>query len=135
MQTHDLAANAAQSPVSTPSTKSSPTNRSASLRLWLRRAAWLVEKEVYQSADMPKPRNAVGRAKDLADAEMKNLLLADIRVREEAVRELAVRRGVVVKDYLTAANLLADRLVLGASKTAAPDPKWTPGAELNLASP
>ncbi len=92
-------------------------------------------KEVYQRADMPKPRNALGLTKDLPDAEMEKLLLADIRVSDDAMRELAVRRGVVVKDYLAAANLPADRLVLGASKTAASDPKWTPGVELNLASP
>ncbi len=42
MQTNDLAANAAQSPVSTPSTKSSPTNRSARLRWWPRRGTRLV---------------------------------------------------------------------------------------------
>ena len=92
-------------------------------------------KEVYKRADMPKPRNVVGLTKDLPDAEMEKLLLADIKVSEEAMRELAVQRGVVVKDYLAAANLPADRLFLGATKTAAPDPKWAPRAELNLASP
>ena len=92
-------------------------------------------KAVYQRADMAKPRNAIGLTKDLPDAEMEKLLLSDIRVSDDAMRELAVRRGVVVKDYLAAANLPPDRLVLGASKTATPDPKWTPGAELNLASP
>ena len=92
-------------------------------------------KEVYKRADMPKPRNVVGLTKDLPDAEMENLLLADIKVSDDAMRELAVQRGVVVKDYLTAANLPADRLFLGAIKTAAADPKRTPRAELNLASP
>jgi len=92
-------------------------------------------KEVYKRSDMPKPRNVVGLTKDLPDAEMENLLLADIKVSDEAMRELAVQRGVVVKDYLAAANLPADRLFLGATKTAATDPKWTPRAELNLASP
>ncbi len=92
-------------------------------------------KDVYQRADMAKPRNLVGLTKDLPDAEMEKLLLDDIRVSDEAMRELAVQRGVVVKDYLAAANLPADRLSLGASKTAAPDPKWTPRAELNLVSP
>jgi Domain of Unknown Function (DUF748) len=92
-------------------------------------------KEVYKRADMPKPRNVVGLTKDLPEAEMEKLLLADIKVTDDAMRELAVQRGVVVKDYLAAANLPTDRLFLGASKTAAPDPKWTPRAELNLASP
>ena len=66
---------------------------------------------------------------------MEKLLLADIRVSDGAMRALAVQRGVAVKDYLAAANLQADRLFLGASKSAAPDPKWTPRAELNLAAP
>ena len=92
-------------------------------------------KDVYKRADMPKPRNVVGLTKDLPEPEMEKLLLADIRVSDDAMRALAVQRGVAVKDYLAAANLPADRLFLGASKSAAPDPKWTPRAELNLAAP
>ena len=92
-------------------------------------------KELYKRAELPKPRNVIGLTKDLPDAEMENLLLADIRVSDGAMRELAVQRGVVVKDYLAAANLPADRLFLGAIKTAAVDPKRTPRAELNLVSP
>ncbi len=92
-------------------------------------------KEVYKNADMSKPRNLVGMAKDLPVPEMENLLLADIKVTDDAMRELAVQRGVVVKDYLAAKNLPADRLFLGASKTVPPDAKWTPRAELVLAIP
>lgn len=91
--------------------------------------------QVYKRADMPKPRNVLGLTKDLPESEMEKLLLADIKVSDDAMRELAVQRGVVVKDYLAAANLPTDRLFLGATKTAAPDAKWTPRAELNLASP
>jgi Domain of Unknown Function (DUF748) len=91
-------------------------------------------KEVYKRADMPKPRNAIGLAKDLPDAEMEKLLLADIKVTGDAMRELAVQRGVAVKDYLAAARLPTDRLFLGAAKIQAPDAKWTPRAELNLGS-
>lgn len=92
-------------------------------------------KEVYKNADMSKPRNLVGMAKDLPVPEMENLLLADIKVTDDAMRELAVQRGVVVKDYLASKNLPADRLFLGASKTVPPDAKWTPRAELVLAAP
>ncbi len=74
-------------------------------------------------------------AKDLPVPEMENLLLADIKVTEDAMRELAVQRGVVVKDYLAAKNLPTDRLFLGASKTVPPDAKWAPRAELLLAIP
>ncbi|MES2511153.1 MAG: DUF748 domain-containing protein [Pseudomonadota bacterium] len=92
-------------------------------------------REVYKHADMSKPRNLVGMAKDLPVPEMEALLLADIKVNDDAMRELAVQRGVVVKDYLSGKSLPTDRLFLGASKTVAPDAKWTPRAELVLAVP
>lgn len=92
-------------------------------------------KEVYKRADMPKPRNLVGLAKDLPVPEMEKLLLADIQVNDDAMRELAVQRGVAVKDYLASRELPPERLFLGAAKTIPPEAKWTPRAELNLAMP
>ncbi len=91
-------------------------------------------KEVYKHADMSKPRNLVGMAKDLPVADMEKLLLADIRVNDDAMRELAVQRGVVVKDYLATKDLPPERLFLGAAKAVPPEAKWTPRAELELAS-
>jgi hypothetical protein len=92
-------------------------------------------KDVYQRADMPKPRNVIGLAKGLPEAEMEKLLLADIPVSEDAMRALAQQRGVAVKDYLAAKRLPPEQLVLGAAKVLPPDAKWTPRAELNLAMP
>ncbi|UUZ67692.1 DUF748 domain-containing protein [Polaromonas sp. P2-4] len=92
-------------------------------------------KEVYKRADMPKPRNLIGLAKDLPVPEMEKLLLTDIKVNDDAMRELAVQRGVAVKDYLAARNFPPDRLFLGAAKAVPPEAKWTPRAELNLALP
>lgn len=92
-------------------------------------------KEVYKRADMPKPRNLIGLAKDLPVAEMEKLLLADIKVNDDAMRELAVQRGVAVKDYLASRDLPPERLFLGAAKAVPPEAKWTPRAELNLAMP
>lgn len=92
-------------------------------------------KEVYKRADMPKPRNLVGLAKDLPVPEMEKLLLADIKVNDDAMRELAVQRGVAVKDYLASRDLPPERLFLGAAKAVPPEAKWTPRAELNLAMP
>ena len=92
-------------------------------------------KEVYRRADIPKPRNLVGLARDLPDAEMEALLLANIQVDEQAVRVLAVQRGVAVRDYLATRDLPSQRLFLGAAKAVAPEAKWSPRAELNLASP
>ncbi|HAL40340.1 MAG TPA: hypothetical protein DCP03_20470, partial [Polaromonas sp.] len=92
-------------------------------------------KEVYKRADIPKPRNLIGLAKDLLEPEMEKLLLADIEVNDEAMRELAVQRGVAVRDYLVSRDLPSERLFLGAAKTVPPEAKWTPRAELNLAMP
>lgn len=92
-------------------------------------------KEVYKRADMPKPRNLIGLAKDLPVPEMEKLLLADIKVNDDAMRELAVQRGVAVKDYLASRDLPPERLFLGAARAVPPEAKWTPRAELNLAMP
>lgn len=92
-------------------------------------------KEVYKRADMPKPRNAIGISRDLPPEEMEKLLLAHISVSEDAMRELAVQRGVAVKDYLASRSLPLERLFLGAAKAVPPEAKWTPRAELQLASP
>lgn len=92
-------------------------------------------KEVYKRADMPKPRNLIGLTKDQPVAEMEKLLLADIKVSDDAMHELAVQRGMAVKEYLASRDLPSDRLFLGAVKTVPAEAKWTPRAELNLAMP
>jgi len=91
-------------------------------------------KEVYQRADITKPRNLAGVAQEVPVTEMEALLLANIAVTEDAIRELAVQRGVAVKDYLSAQKLPVERLFLGAVKPAANDPNWSPRAELSLAN-
>ena len=72
---------------------------------------------VYRRADIAKPRNLVGLTKDIEVPDMEALLLANITVNEEAVRELALQRGVVVRDYLASRQVSAERLFLGAAKT------------------
>jgi hypothetical protein len=91
-------------------------------------------KEVYKRADITKPRNMVGLTKDIAPADMEALLLASINVNEDAMRELALQRGVVVKDYLASRKLPVERLFLGAAKAVKPDAEWKPHAELSLTS-
>ena len=76
---------------------------------------------------------------------MEALLLADIPATDELMRELALKRGLVVRDYLASRQLPPERLFLGAPKIApdkAPAPNatatspaaapWTPRAELAL---
>ena len=90
-------------------------------------------KEVYRRADIVKPKNALGLAQDLPPAEMEALLLASIGVDEEAMQQLALRRGVVVRDYLATRELPSSRLFLGAPKVATGDAaNWTPRVDLKL---
>lgn len=71
-------------------------------------------KAVYRRSDITKPRNALGLTKDLTVPEMEALLLASIPVNEDAMRDLAVARGVAVKDQLALLKVPLDRLFLGA---------------------
>ena len=89
-------------------------------------------KEVYKRADIVKPKNVIGLAKDLPANEMEGLLLASIIVSDDAMQQLAVRRGVVVRDYLATKDLPTSRLFLGAPKTAPGEGAWTPRADLKL---
>ncbi|MDM0118769.1 DUF748 domain-containing protein [Variovorax arabinosiphilus] len=89
---------------------------------------------VYKRADITKPRNLIGLAKDLPQKEMEDLLLATLTVNDEAIRQLAVERGAVVRDYLLGKQLPSERLFLGAVRTNPSGNDWKPGAELNLAT-
>lgn len=89
-------------------------------------------KAVYQRADLPKPRNLLGLAKDLPGPEMEALLLASVPVSDDLLQALAVERGVVVRDYLLGRAVAVNRLFLGAPKTLRNEGAWTPSAELLL---
>lgn len=91
-------------------------------------------KAVYQRADISKPRNLVGMAKDIPVPDMEALLLAAVPVTADSVRELAVARGVAVKDYLASRELPEDRMFLGAPRLAREGERWVPQAELQLAA-
>jgi len=92
-------------------------------------------KAIYMRANFPKPRNALGMVKDLLVPEMEQLLLANMPADEDAIRQLAIQRGVAVRDYLAAKQLPLDRLFLGASKTVDEDANWKPQADLQLTMP
>ncbi len=94
-------------------------------------------KEAYRRADIKKPRNLIGMAKDLPQAEMEALLLDSIAVPESAMSDLALARGVAVRDYLASRQVPADRLFVGAPKLQPEGEgatRWTPKAELALAT-
>ena len=92
-------------------------------------------KAIYKRANFPKPRNALGLVKDLPLPEMEQLLLANMPADDDAIRQLAVQRGVAVRDYLAGKQLPLNRLFLGASKTVDEGPNWRPQADLQLAMP
>lgn len=93
-------------------------------------------KSLYARTELTdKPRNALGVAQELPVAEMEALLLADMQVTDESVRNLAVQRSVAVRDYLAAQQVPLERLFLGAPRTVSAETGWAPRAELELARP
>jgi hypothetical protein len=89
---------------------------------------------VYRRADITKPRNLVGMTKDIEIPDMQALLLANITVGEDAIRDLAQQRGLAVKDYLSNKKVATERLFLGAINTGGQAADAKPQALLNLAS-
>ena len=102
-----------------------PATRSALLR------------KLYQQTRLPdKPRNLVGMAKDIPDADMAALLAKNVAVNDEAMRQQALARAIAVRDALVAKGISSDRLFLAApSLHAAGTDAWTPRATLALAMP
>jgi uncharacterized protein involved in outer membrane biogenesis len=97
-----------------------------------------VLKAVYRATDLPdKPRNALGFARDIPPAEMEARLMASLPVSAEAMRELALRRGLAVRDTLLAKGLPGERLFLAAPKlreAGEGDAAWTPRVQLSLST-
>jgi len=54
----------------------------------------------YRAETFAKPRNVLGIAKSLPPAEMEQLMMANIKVGDEDLRALAVRRASVVREVL-----------------------------------
>ena len=75
------------------------------------RNRWLTE--AYRSAVLPdRPRNALGMLKDVPPAEMEAMLLADAKIDDDALRQLASRRAQAVKDGIVATGVESERLFL-----------------------
>ncbi|CAB5661196.1 Uncharacterized protein involved in outer membrane biogenesis [Delftia tsuruhatensis] len=91
-------------------------------------------KALYSRSDFAKPRNVIGMAKDLPTDQMRSLLLAQISVPDDAMRELALARGVAVRDYLAQQQLPLERLFLGAPRLDSQDQEWSPRAQLSLST-
>ena len=79
---------------------------------------------VYKDEDFPKPRNAIGLAKDLPRAEMETLILTHTTVSDEDLHRLAEHRAQIVRDSLVdKAHAPAERVFLVAPKLDAEDIK------------
>ena len=94
--------------------------------------------QVYKNTDLPdKPKNALGIAKSVPAPEMEALLKSRVVVTSEAARELALQRGIAVRDALIAKGLPNERLFLAAPKLRASgeeDAAWTPRVQLTLST-
>ena len=90
---------------------------------------------VYRRAAIPKPLTAQGQLQPLSKDDMESLLLSHLPASEDQMRELAVQRGVAVRDYLAARQIPMARLFLGSARTVPPEAKWRPRAQLSLSTP
>jgi len=96
---------------------------------------------VYQRTALAgKPRNLLGLARDVPVAQMEAMLLQAVPVNQDTLRELALQRGLAVRDALVAAGLPGARLFLGAPQlqaaaTGEGGQAWTPRAQLVLSQP
>lgn len=72
---------------------------------------------LYDAAKFNKPRNVLGLAKTLPDAEAEQLLLQNLTVDTDDLRDLAQRRADTVRDYLEDVALVSrERMFLIAPK-------------------
>lgn len=78
----------------------------------------------YKEEKFPKPRNFLGMAKDLPVPEMEKLMLTNIRVTDDDLRQLAVERASQARDRLAGPGLVEpERIFLVEPKTLAPERK------------
>ena len=97
-----------------------------------------IVRRLYADAKLPnKPRNVIGLAKDIPVAEMESLLRNATVVSTDTAHELALQRGLAVRDALIAKGLPSERLFLAAPKLRASgedDAAWSPRVQLALST-
>ena len=78
--------------------------------------------KLYASASFAKPRNLLGLAKTLPPAEMEQLLLANIKIGDDDLQALALRRETLVQAYLSdVVHVPIERLFLVSPKLSGQD--------------
>jgi len=68
-------------------------------------------KAVYKKEKFPKPRNAIGLVKDLPEAEMKKLIIANTVVSDADLQTLAQERAKSVMEYLVNKGSIASERI------------------------
>jgi uncharacterized protein involved in outer membrane biogenesis len=95
-------------------------------------------RRLYADTRLPdKPRNAIGLARDIPVPEMEALLRRATVVSSDTARELALQRGLAVRDALVAKGLPGERLFLAAPRLRASgedDAAWSPRVQLALST-
>ena len=95
-------------------------------------------KRIYDDTKLPdKPRNAFGFAKSIPVSEMEALLMKATVVSTDSARELALQRGLAVRDALIAKGLPSERLFVAAPKLRASgeeEAAWSPRVQLALST-
>jgi hypothetical protein len=80
--------------------------------------------KAYAGAKFPKPKNGLGLEKSVPPSEQEKLMLANTRVEDDELRDLALRRATVVQAALTkAAPETRARLFMVAPKVVATGPR------------
>jgi uncharacterized protein involved in outer membrane biogenesis len=81
-------------------------------------------KLAYKEEKFPKPKNALGMAKDIPAPEMEKLMLTYTEVKEEDLRLLASQRAMKVKEgIIKAGQVEPERIFIVGPKTLAPPKK------------
>jgi len=81
-------------------------------------------KMAYKAEKFPKPKNIIGMAKDIPNAEMEKLMLTYIEVKEGDLRTLASQRSMKVKDaILKSKQVEPERVFILEPKSLAPEKK------------
>lgn len=79
-------------------------------------------KAAYKEEKFPKPRNIIGIAKSLPVPEMEKLMLTNIVVKDDDLKQLASERALKVKDHLLKSQKIEqERIFLVEPKTLQPD--------------
>jgi hypothetical protein len=97
-------------------------------------------RRLYADTPIPdKPRNAIGLVRALPLPETEERLRRHVVVSDDTARELAIQRGLAVRDALIAQGLPSERLFLGAPQVheagGADDATWSPRVQLLLQGP